>query len=63
MELTPRELHLCREWFDHAQDINPRWLGTADYELAKTIYEQLDMHIPSSILLNCKVKKDEEGVG
>ncbi len=41
MELSTQERDLIRQWFNCVQDVNPRYLGHADYELAVRIYESL----------------------
>ena len=51
-KFTEEQLNLIREWFDSVQDINPDYLEPKDYALAKIIYEQLNMRVPSSILEN-----------
>lgn len=46
----PEDLNLFRQWFDSVHDVNPEYLGKADYALAKRIYERLGMRVPDSIL-------------
>lgn len=43
------DIDRCRQWFDSVQDVNPKYLEQADYELAARLYLQLGMRIPSSI--------------
>lgn len=50
MNLTKNELHLIRQWFDSVQDLSrDDYLETKDYQLAKKIYEELDMRVPNDI--------------
>ena len=39
--LSREELHLVRQWFESAQDMNPAYLQPADYRLAVHIYQVL----------------------
>lgn len=50
LPLTDEQAELCRQWFDQVQDTNPAYLNSQDYALAKLLYEQCDMRVPSSIL-------------
>jgi hypothetical protein len=43
------QLELVRQWFDAVQDLNPAYLTTEDYILARSIYEDLGLRVPHSI--------------
>jgi hypothetical protein len=49
LELTPDEANLIREWFNSVQDLNHKFLGGADYSLAKRIHEYMGMQVSKSI--------------
>lgn len=49
MELSKQELHLIREWFDALEDTRPDYIDTADYALAKRIYEAAGMRVPGHV--------------
>lgn len=49
VELTIEEIELTRQWFDAVQDMNPKYLETPDYVLAKRLYEIKGMRVPNSI--------------
>lgn len=50
MKITADELDLVRQWFDAAQDLNCSYLDLPDYRLARKIYMELGIRVPSSIL-------------
>ncbi len=47
------ELNRIREWFDSVQDVNPKYLESKDYDLAKRIYEALGQRVPDSVRTKC----------
>lgn len=50
MELTPEEIEMARQWFDHVYDTNPAFLRRTDYQLAVRLYEAVGLR-PSNRLL------------
>lgn len=53
MDFTDESLELTRQWFDAVQDLNPGYLTVDDYHLARSIYENLGMRVPDSIMKHC----------
>lgn len=47
--LTESEIDRVRQWFNSAQDVNPKYLEPADFDLAARIYQILGMRLPDSI--------------
>lgn len=48
--LTRAEVSLARQWFDAVQDLNPGFLTYGDADLAKDLYESLNIKVPRSVL-------------
>jgi hypothetical protein len=49
-ELSTGDLHLVLQWFEHYRGASPKELVTADYVLAKRVYEALDKSVPAFVL-------------
>jgi len=58
ISVTHGDVELIRQWFDSVQDINPGYLDTADFVLAKRIYELTDMRTPHSVLRGANGKHE-----
>jgi len=43
---TTEELNLIREWFDSLVDVNPAYLESKDYVLARGIFNMLGKEFP-----------------
>ena len=52
-DLTRGDLSLMRQWFDCVQDLNPQYLTWDDFQLARRLYEVLEMRVPSSVEIGC----------
>jgi len=50
--LTQNELYKVCQWFNAVQDLNPEYLEKEDYQLAKSIYEKLQLRVPNSMIEN-----------
>lgn len=48
-ELSKDDLDLIRQWFNAVEDINPDYLNSDDYKLAKRIYNMLGVKVPRSV--------------
>ena len=49
VSLSREELHLVRQWFEATEDCAPRSLETADYRLARHVYQILGWAVPQRV--------------
>ena len=50
LDLTEQDIDRLRQWFDAVQDVSPKYLEPADFDLARRIYERLGMRVPLSLI-------------
>lgn len=47
--LTDGQTELCLQWFNAVQDLNPAYLDSADFVLAKSLYDRAGRRVPASV--------------